>query len=83
MRKRQGVCDFHFRASSIVPVVFLYEVYPPPAEGLEVAVFVAHRSVYLAPCLLCFVGVVVGALLNEDVRNTLKRGAQHLVCSIH
>ena len=52
MRKRQGVCHLHFRASPIVPVVFQYDVYHPRAVGLEVCVFVAYRSVYLAPCLL-------------------------------
>ena len=35
---------------------------------LEVTVIVAYRWVYLAPCLLCFVGVVMGALLYEAVR---------------
>ena len=42
-------------------------MYHPRAVGLEVTVFVAYRWVYLVPCLLCFVGVVVGALLDENV----------------
>ena len=42
--------------------------------GLKVAVFVAYRQVYLAPCLLCFVDVVVGALLDEDVRRSFLWG---------
>ena len=64
---RQGVCDVHFCASPIVTVVFQYEVYHPLAVGLEFAILVAYQWVYLAPCLLCFVCVVVGALLDEDV----------------
>ena len=63
----QGVCNLHLRALPIVPVVFQYEVYHPRAVGLEVAVLVAYRCVYLAPCLLCFVGAVVAALPDEDV----------------
>ena len=53
---RQGVCDVCFRAFPVVPMVFWYEVYHPWAPGLKVAVFVAYQRVYLAPCLLCFVG---------------------------
>ena len=70
---RQGVCDLHFRAFPIIPVVFQYEVYHLGAVGLEVTVFVAYRWLYLAPCLLCFVGVVVGTLLYEDVGRPVLR----------
>ena len=42
--------------------------------GLKVAVFVAYRPVYLVPCPACFVGVVVGASLNEDVRRPVLWG---------
>ena len=49
-------------------MVFQYEVYHPWAVGLEVKVFVVQQRVYLASSLLRFVGVVVGALLDEDVR---------------
>ena len=71
---RQGVCDLHFRAFPIFPVVFRYEVYHPRAVGLEVTVFFAYRRVYLVPCLLCFVGVLVGALRDEDVRSRVLLG---------
>ena len=42
--------------------------------GLKGAVLVAYWWVYLAPCLLCFVGVVVDALLDEDVRRPVLWG---------
>ena len=64
----QGVGDLYFRALSFVPMVFQYEVYHPWAGGLEVTVFVVQWWVYLASSLLCFVGVVVGALFDKDVR---------------
>ena len=74
MRARQGVRDLYFRAPPFVPMVFQYEVYHPWAMGLEVTVFVVQRRVYLASSLLSFVGVVVGALLDEDVRSPVLRG---------
>ena len=65
---RQGVRDLYFRALPLVSMVFQYEVYHPLAVGLEVSVFAVQRRVYLASILLRFVGVVVGALLDKDVR---------------
>ena len=64
----QGVSDLYFRALSFVSMVFQYEVYHPRAVWLEVTVFIVQRRVYLASSLLCFVGVVVDALLDKDVR---------------
>ena len=64
----QGVSDLYFCALSFVPMVFQYEVYHPWAVGLEVTVFVVHWRMCLASSLLCFVGVVVGALFDKDVR---------------
>ena len=49
-------------------------MYHPWAVGLKVTVFVAYWWVYLAPCLLCFVGLLVGALLDEDVRRPVLWG---------
>ena len=74
VRVRQGVRDLYFRALPLVSMVFQYEVYHPWAAGLEVTVFVVQRRVYLASSLLCFVGVVVGALLDDDVRCPVLRG---------
>ena len=71
---RQGVRDLYFRAFPVVAVVFQNEVYHPWAVGLEVAFFVPQRWVYLAPLLLCLVGVVVGALLHEGVGCPVQRG---------
>ena len=42
--------------------------------GLEGTAFVAYHRVYLALCLLCFVGVVVDALHDEVVRRLVLRG---------
>ena len=71
---RQGVRDLYFRALPLVSMFFQYEVYHPWAVGLEVNVFIVQRRVYLASSLLSFVGVVVGALLDEDVRCPVLRG---------
>ena len=71
---RQGVCDLYFRAFPIVPVVFYDEVYHPWAVGLKVASFVSYWWVYLASCVLCFVGLVVGAMHDEDVRRRVLWG---------
>ena len=71
---RQGVRDLYFRALPFVPMVFQYEVYHRRAVGLEVTVFVVQRRVYLASSLLRFVGVVVGALLDEDIQCPVLRG---------
>ena len=74
MRVRRGVRDLYLRALPIVSMVFQYEVYHPWAVGLEVTVFVLQRRVYLASSLLRFVSVVVGALLDRDVRCQVLRG---------
>ena len=71
---RQGVRDLYFCALPFVSMVFQYEVYHPWAVGWEVTVFVVQRRVYLAFSLLRFVGVVLGALLDEDVRCPVLRG---------
>ena len=72
---RQGVRDLYFCALPFVSMVFQYEVYHTWAVGLEVTVFVVQRRVYLASSLQPFVGVVVAALLDEDVRCTVLRGS--------
>ena len=71
---RQGVRDLYFCALPFVSMVLQYEVYHPWAVGLEVTIFVVQRRVYLASSLLCFVGVVEGALLDEDVWCPVLRG---------
>ena len=71
---RQGVRFLYFRALPLVSMVFQYGVYHLWAVGLEVTVFVVQRWLYLASSLLRFVGVVVGALLDKDVRCPVLRG---------
>ena len=75
---RQIVGDLYLRAFLVRALVVKDEVHHPRAVGLEVAVFLPQRWVYLAPRLLRLVGVVVDSLVQQGVGRPLQWGPLHV-----
>ena len=67
--------EMYLHAFSVCAVVLKDEVHYPGAVGLDVAVFVRQRWMYMAPRLLRLVGVVVDSLFHYGVERSLQWGS--------